>query len=649
MRSPFVPTEAERAWRFQRPRPFPAVRPRPRVDPLTGEPFPGDRTPFRSAESRRAPPRAALRTAQHHAPEGRATTRSSPSTAHPLAPDSVRLDWSLGARTRLLVRYTQDSWRTDHPACGSALGERPVPGRGRELGPAGRSLLVQLSRDIGTAASTRSSSLGQATASTSPRRTSPDLSGRDQRCHSTVFPAALKYGGLDHAHPSLVGRPGPRLRLPRERVSLEQPSWTSSRFRTTTPACSARHLLKVGVLYSFNRKNEVAGDRLGRGPPVRLRTGVGGYAPPRATSSLICSSGMTFVYYERSANPYVQLRWQDLEAYLSDSWRVSPRLTVDVGLRASYLGNPYTANDAITNFDPAVFDPALGSDPCNGLLQVPGKDPCGEAGFQGERPVPTGRSSRTGCRRSPAGRGLDVFGNGKTAIRAVSDSSSCGSPLPEPPARHNPPFASFVFGIRALDTSVEPCEGCLSPSAGSPSWGREVEGLVPNNWQWSLTLEQEVWRNAIVEVSYVGSRGLHMFRGVDVNVVPSGDPNGNGVPDRLDYVRSFGDSASAASLRPFGVFGDTSIQLATRAAAPSTTACRPSCAAASVMVRSSKRPTRSLGSSATNPRRDTFQASGQRSGEPGPRPWPPAAFPQAPLQRQPGAGASASSRTDRRS
>ena len=86
---------------------------------------------------------------------------------------------------------------------------------------------------------------------------------------------------------------------------------------------------------------------------------------------------------------------------------------------------------------------------------------------------------------------------------------------------------------------------------------------MPNNWQWSVTLEQEVWRNAIVELSYVGSKGLNMYRGVDVNMVPSGDPNRNGVPDRLDYVRSFGDSAAAASLRPFGVFGDTGIVVAT--------------------------------------------------------------------------------------
>ncbi len=45
-------------------------------------------------------------------------------------------------------------------------------------------------------------------------------------------------------------------------------------------------------------------------------------------------------------------------------------------------------------------------------------------------------------------------------------------------------------------------------------------------------------------------------------MVPSGDPNGNGVPDRLEFVRSFGDPARADALRPFGVFGGTGIQVA---------------------------------------------------------------------------------------
>ena len=52
--------------------------------------------------------------------------------------------------------------------------------------------------------------------------------------------------------------------------------------------------------------------------------------------------------------------WHDVEFYVTDNWRITPRLTVDYGFRWSFLRNPYLSDDRYTVFNPAAFDPSLG-------------------------------------------------------------------------------------------------------------------------------------------------------------------------------------------------------------------------------------------------------------------------------------------------
>ena len=55
--------------------------------------------------------------------------------------------------------------------------------------------------------------------------------------------------------------------------------------------------------------------------------------------------------------------------------------TTACGIRSSY--NSYTEDDKIASFVPALFNPALGTDPCNGLLIPPGTNWCQQAGAVG--------------------------------------------------------------------------------------------------------------------------------------------------------------------------------------------------------------------------------------------------------------------------
>jgi hypothetical protein len=53
---------------------------------------------------------------------------------------------------------------------------------------------------------------------------------------------------------------------------------------------------------------------------------------------------------------------------------------------------------------------------------------------------------------------------------------------------------------------------------------------------------------------------VHLMRRVDINQIAVGDKNGNGISDRLEYVRFGADDASQAALRPYGIVtGDNTI------------------------------------------------------------------------------------------
>ena len=84
-------------------------------------------------------------------------------------------------------------------------------------------------------------------------------------------------------------------------------------------------------------------------------------------------------------------------------------------------------------------------------------------------------------------------------------------------------------------------------SLGAPNRGREVDMRTPNNWQWNVSAQHEVWNNSTIEVGYVANNGYDMLRNFDVNQVRTGDLNHNGVDDRLDYAR---DPAAASRCGP---------------------------------------------------------------------------------------------------
>ena len=62
-------------------------------------------------------------------------------------------------------------------------------------------------------------------------------------------------------------------------------------------------------------------------------------------------------FTQASIAPIANVNENLVELYAQDDWRATRRLTVNLGVRYSYFGQPYDVNQELTNFNPAIFDP----------------------------------------------------------------------------------------------------------------------------------------------------------------------------------------------------------------------------------------------------------------------------------------------------
>jgi hypothetical protein len=141
------------------------------------------------------------------------------------------------------------------------------------------------------------------------------------------------------------------------------------------------------------------------------------------------------------------------------------------------------------------------------------------------------------------GLAWDVFGTGKTAIRGgvglfyARERLSAGLGLGT-----NPPFSGNASVDRTLDSN-QVVAGETGLSFGAPGSGLEQTDANPHNWQWNVSVQHELMRNTILEVAYVGNKGMDLLGGLNANEVAPAN--------RLQYART-----GASSLRPLsGIAG----------------------------------------------------------------------------------------------
>jgi hypothetical protein len=561
VRTAFVPTAAERAGNFNGPS-IPGCTPPTPVDPLTGQAFPGNQIP----SNRLSPGGSAFLTLNalpNTTPKPGSCNNWVASLNTPInwRQENVRADYSLTNASRIMVRYTQDAWTNNAPNLTSNLwGDDPFPAVDSNWDQPGKSFVASLNQTIGSkAVNTLQFSYSANKIVVTRGGTQPDLNSQLLTLIPSIFPSSgHEYAG-EEGHPVFWGSGGYSTLWNEAPFHNNQDLFV---FKDDYSLVFGKHLLKAGGLFSTNKKNEdVGGNGSFENSAFWGSTGLNGGGG--TTGNILADfllKDMLLGFSENSGQRQVPQRWRDLEFYVSDSWKPTGRLTIDYGVRYSAFYNPYAADNRIMSFDPASFNPALGGDPCNGLLQVPGTTFCQDAGARG---------GTTGPNRSlfpqdlnnfapRLGAAWDIHGDGKSAFRAGLGQFYNRERLsPGLNIGNNPPFNTVVSGTRLLDTNVEPCAGCFGRSLGAPNSGREQTSKTPNNWQYNISYQREIFKKTTWDVGYVGNRGYDLLTSAEINEVAPGDINHNGIDDRREYVLS---NPSNAALRPYGAaFGDRRI------------------------------------------------------------------------------------------
>lgn len=327
------------------------------------------------------------------------------------------------------------------------------------------------------------------------------------------------------------------------------------------------HTLKLGVYLERAGENDF--DQINvAGTPGGTNNQNGRFAftdaTPGGTGRAIGNAaiGLFDTYAELGVRSFTPYRGHMFEWFAQDSWKATPKLRLEMGIRHSIIQPFYSLWGNMVVFDSGLYDPSIAvrQDPRTGFitsgdlksrhngLVIPGSGwpqaakgriPFADTGefnflFRG---LPK-QYSQIHKRSFQPRIGIAYAFNNKSVIRAgagrfmtrlgVSDSVFLGG---NPPLQ---PSTSVTTG------SVDNPGGKAGNSFPLTITSQDRIFPNPEAWAWNVTVQREIGFNTTIEGSYVGRRGLHGQRERNINQLQPGQrllPQNTGI--NVDTLRPY--------------------------------------------------------------------------------------------------------------
>ncbi len=323
----------------------------------------------------------------------------------------------------------------------------------------------------------------------------------------------------------------------------EQPLWS---LKEDLNYIRGSHTFKFGYSFQSQRANGFGQQNIsGRAGFSFLSTGV-----PGVTAFTSGSSFASFLLGDAiSGNTetirFVAQLYRYHGLYAQDDWRITRRLTLNLGLRYEFTLPPVDLQDDYSDFTPDRPNPAVNNYP--GALRFAGFGP----GRENRRSLVPGWYGGFGPRvgiaysLDPKTTIRSAFGRSFSKVTVVSGSGH---------------FAGFIgiYSFSSPDQGVTPAFNWdnglptyLLPPQINPAfqnnqnvdhWQLTDAARAPENYYWTFSVQRQLTANTVVEFAYNGNAGVHLQTGlVNLNQTPTRFLN--------EFIQTYGATQALNLLR----------------------------------------------------------------------------------------------------